>query len=132
EEAAALARKSDGIHRMTFNYRYIPATLRAKELIEKGFLGDVYQFRFAYLHAGYVDPNRPRTWRVRMDRSGGGATMDLGVHVFDLARHLLGDFAEVNATLKTFIDERPDPTTGDTMPVDVDDVALVRARLFSG
>lgn len=132
EEVAALARQTDAIHRMTFNYRYVPATLRAKELIEDGFLGQIYQFRFAYLHAGYVDPARPRTWRVRMARSGGGAIMDLGVHVFDLVRHLLGDFAEVNARLHTFITERPDPVNGVPTPVDVDDIALVQARLQSG
>jgi predicted dehydrogenase len=132
EEVAALARRSNVVHRMTFNYRFVPAILRAKQLMDDGFVGDVFQFRIAYLHAGYVDPNRPRSWRLQMARSGGGALMDLGVHVFDLARHLLGEFAEVNARLDTFIHERPDPKTGAPAPVDVDDVALVQARTASG
>ena len=133
EEIAALARTTPGlVHRMTFNYRFVPALLRAKQLVDAGFLGTVFQFRAAYLHAGYVDPRRPLSWRLRKERSGGGALMDLGVHVFDLARHLLGEFAEVNAQLDTFVRERPDPTTGGTGIVDVDDVALVRARTRSG
>ena len=112
EEIAALARTTDKVHRMTFNYRFVPAMLRAKELVDDGFLGQVYQFRAAYLHAGYVDPNRPLSWRLQMARSGGGAIMDLGAHVFDLMRFLLGEFAEVQARLETFIPERPDPEDG--------------------
>lgn len=133
EEVAVLARQTPGvIHRMTFNYRYAPATLRAKELIEEGFLGDVYQFRAAYLHAGYVDPKRPRTWRTQMARSGGGAIMDLGVHIFDLMRHLLGEFEAVHAQLETYIPTRPDAKTGQAAPVDVDDVAVAQVRTVSG
>jgi predicted dehydrogenase len=120
------------LHRMTFNYRFAPATLRAKQLIEAGFLGDVYQFRGAYLHAGYVDPKRPRTWRTQMEKSGGGAIMDLGVHIFDLLRYLLGEFDSVQATLDTRIHERPDAQTGQPAPVDVDDIAVVQARTKSG
>lgn len=132
EEVAVLARQTDRVCRMTFNYRFVPATLRARELIEAGFVGTVYQFRAAYLHAAYVDPDRPMSWRLQMARSGGGALMDLGVHVFDLMRHLLGPFAQVRAQLETFIRERPDPITGERVPVDVDDVALVQARTHSG
>ncbi len=132
EEVAALAAQTNLVHRMTFNYRFVPALLRAKELVNDGFLGDVFQFRAAYLHAGYVDPNRPRTWRLQMVRSGGGALMDLGVHVFDLVRHLVGELSEVNARLDTFIKERPDAQTGRPAPVDVDDVALIQARTARG
>lgn len=130
EEIAALAERSPGISRMTFNYRFSPAMLRAKELVDEGFLGEVYQFRAAYLHAGYTDPARPLTWRLQMARSGGGAIMDLGAHVFDLVRHLMGEFVEVSATLGTVIRERP-LRGGGTGVVDVDDVAIVQARMAS-
>jgi predicted dehydrogenase len=132
EEIAALAQPSDKVHRMTFNYRFVPAILRAKELVDAGFLGDVYQFRAAYLHAGYVDPKRPLTGRLQMAQSGGGAIMDLGAHVFDLVRFLVGEFAEVSAQLKTFIPQRPDPKTGRMGVVDVDDVAIIQAKMVSG
>ncbi len=131
-EVAALARATSKVHRMTFNYRFVPAILRAKELVDEGFLGQVYQFRAAYLHAGYVDPNRPLSWRLQMARSGGGALMDLGAHVFDLVRFLLGEFSEVQARLETFIPQRPDPKTGAMSLVDVDDLAIVQARMASG
>ncbi|MDQ2686489.1 MAG: Gfo/Idh/MocA family oxidoreductase [Armatimonadota bacterium] len=132
EDIAALARASGVVHRMTFNYRFVPAILRAKQLIDDGFLGDVYQFRAAYLHAGYIDPTRPLSWRLEMSRSGGGALMDLGVHAFDLVRFLLGDFAEAHAQLQTCIPQRPDPKTGALGKVDVDDIAIIQTRLTSG
>ncbi|MBC8137091.1 MAG: Gfo/Idh/MocA family oxidoreductase [Fibrella sp.] len=131
-QVAEAVRNVPTIQRMTFHYRFAPATLRAKELIESGFLGELYQFRAAYLHAGYIDPNRPRTWRTVMAKSGGGAIMDLGVHVFDLARFLIGDFDAVNAQLVTRIPSRPDVDTGHPAPVDVDDIAIVHARTKSG
>jgi len=130
-EIAALASRSPGVHWMTFNYRYVPAVMRARELVEDGFLGTVHHFRAAYLHASWVDPNRPASWRTRMAQSGGGAVMDLGVHVFDLIRHLLGDFAQVNAVLETRIPERSSPAGGRER-VDVDDYALVTARMACG
>lgn len=126
------ARDAASIHRMTFHYRFAPATLRAKELVESGFLGELYHFRAAYLHAGYIDPARPRTWRTIMAKSGGGAIMDLGVHVFDLARFLVGEFDAANAQLVTRIPIRPDAETGEPAPVDVDDIAVVQARTRSG
>lgn len=129
---AEAARNVPTIQRMTFHYRFAPATLRAKELIESGFLGELYQFRGLYLHAGYIDPNRPRTWRTEMLKSGGGAIMDLGVHVFDLVRFLIGEFDAVNAHLSTRIPERPHVETGQPAPVDVDDIAIVQARTKSG
>lgn len=130
--AAARTLPPDRIHRMTFHYRFAPATLRAKQLVDEGFLGEIYHFRGQYLHAGYIDPQRPRTWRLQMARSGGGAVMDLGVHIFDLVRWLVGEFDTVSAQLINRIPERPDIKTGEPAPVDVDDIAIAQVRTKSG
>ena len=58
--------------------------------------------------------------------------MDLGTHLFDLLRFLLGDFSKVSATLDTRISSRPDVKTGLPAPVDVDDIAVVQCRLANG
>ena len=144
EEVCALARQTPTVQQMTFNYRFVPALMRARELCEAGFLGDLFQFRAAYLHAGYIDPNRPHSWRLEMARSGGGAIADLGAHVIDLVRHLVGpnmgangpgragEFASLTADLQTLITERRDPKTGQKKPVDVDDIALAQCTLTGG
>jgi len=139
-ELWSLAEAAPVVHQMTFNYRFVPAILRAVELIDAGFLGDLFSFRSAYLHAGYISPNRPFSWRTDFAQSGGGAIMDLGAHVIDLTRFLLdrpavtrgGPFAEVSADLQTVIKERRDAATGAMRTVDVDDIALAKVRLAGG
>ena len=141
EEICALAAATPTVQQMTFNYRFVPAMMRARQLVEQGFLGDLFQFRAAYLHAGYIDPNRPHSWRLDFARSGGGAIADLGAHVLDLVRYLVGpgtsvgrggEFATVQADLQTLIRERRDPRTGDMRAVDVDDIAVAQCRLAGG
>lgn len=118
---------------MVFNYRFVPAVMRARQLAEAGALGEVYSFRAAYLHSGYQDPLRPMSWRLRREQAGGGALVDLGSHAIDLIRHLLGEFAAVRATACTYIKERPARKGAAEMePVTVDDAAWLQARLVSG
>ncbi len=118
---------------MTFNYRFVPAIVRAKQLIEEGAIGDLYNFHFVYLHTGYQDQSRPLSWRMQRGLSGGGALADLGSHIIDLARYLLGELSTVFATQKTFITERPRSSGApDKGPVDVDDAMWLQARLASG
>lgn len=141
ESLLAQAQTVSSVQQMTFNYRFVPAILRARQLVEEGFLGDLFQFRAAYLHAGYVDPNRPFSWRLDRARSGGGAIADLGAHVIDLVRFLVGpgtevgragEFAQVSAQLQTVLKERKDPAMGAMRPVEVDDIALANCRLAGG
>lgn len=133
EEVATLATTVPTVQRMTFNYRYVPATLRAKELVREGFLGQVYHFRGAYLHAGYIDPSRPISWRLQMARAGGGAIMDLGAHIADLMRWLLEDeYESVSAQLVTGVPERKNARSGAMERVDVDDIAVAQLRMRGG
>jgi len=141
EEIVALGQAVPTVQQMTFNYRFVPALMRARQMVEAGYLGDLFSFRVAYLHAGYIDPKRPYTWRLDMARSGGGAIADLGAHVIDLTRYLLGpgtnvaragEFTAVSATLQTVIKERTEAATGQVRTVDVDDLALVQCRLAGG
>ncbi|MHB1294604.1 MAG: Gfo/Idh/MocA family protein [Anaerolineae bacterium] len=129
----AAARRADVRVGMTFNYRFVPAILRARQIMEEGLLGEVYAFRAEYLHAGYQDPTRPLSWRMQRERAGGGALVDLGSHAIDLVRYLMGEFAAVQCTTRTYIPERPVRAgAAEKGPVTVDDAAWVQARLQSG
>jgi predicted dehydrogenase len=121
-----------GTAQMTFQYRFFPATLRAKQLIDEGRLGRVLQFRAAYLHAGSADPNAPARWKLTA-AAGGGVIADMASHVFDLVEHLAGPIDAVMAETTTAFAERPSP--GDPsrkVPVDAEDCVLLLARLQSG
>jgi predicted dehydrogenase len=115
---------------LTFNFRFIPAITRARQLVDEGFLGRVFSFRGRYYRSSYIDENKPLSWRLRNDISGGGALFDLGSHVLDLVYYLLGDFGSVQATMDTLIKERP-LAAGSTErgSVDVDDIALMHLRM---
>ncbi len=133
EEVLKAAEKSHIVHQMTFEYRFIPAIMRAKQLIEEGLLGDVFSFRGSYLHSGYIDPSRPMSWRMDKKKAGGGALFDLGSHVLDLVRYLLGEYKAVFATTPTFIQERPLPEdSGKKAAVEVDDLAFLQVEMASG
>lgn len=124
----------ESIVQMTFQYRFVPAILRAKELMESGALGKIYSARVCYLHAGYIDPMRPFSWRLDVQKSGrGGALFDLGAHVIDLTRFLLGDFQELFHLGETVVKERPVKEGSTKMvPVEVDDISLMMFRLKNG
>ena len=118
---------------MVFNYRFVPALLLAHKMLADGSLGRIYHFHLDLLHTGYQNPNRPMSWRLRRAQSGGGALVDLGSHMIDLARYLLGEFAEVSATTRTYVTKRPTSAdSSDYEPVDVDDAVWLDATMESG
>jgi predicted dehydrogenase len=113
-------------HMCAFNYRFVPAVRLAREMIAAGELGDIFHFRGRYLQEWIVDADFPMVWRLTKDEAGSGALGDLGAHVIDLSRYLLGQEVEsVSGLTRTFIEER------EGQKVDVDD-AFEAAVRFSG
>jgi Predicted dehydrogenases and related proteins len=102
-------------HMCAFNYRFVPAVRLAKEIIDAGDLGEIRHFRGRYLQESIIDPARAITWRLSKESAGSGAVGDLGAHVIDLGRYLVGEVSAVMAATRTFIPERPGGK------VDVDD-----------
>src|SRR4051812_9270931 len=92
-------------HLCAFNYRFVPAVRLAREMIDAGEIGEIRHFRGRYLQDWGDDPTLD-TWRFHADEAGSGALGDLGAHVVDLARYLVGDIATVSALVKTFVHGR--------------------------
>ncbi len=124
KEAAAMleAVSKAGVKNMvSFNYRYVPAIRQAYELIKTGRLGEIYHFRAVYLQEWIMDPNFGMVWRLEKNRAGSGALGDLGAHIIDLARFLVGEPRRVSAMARTFIKQRPLPGGVGMGEVNVDD-----------
>lgn len=102
--------KSGVINMIGFNYRRIPAIALTKKLIDEGQIGEIYHFRGVYQQDWLVDPGFPLVWRLQREHAGYGSMGDLGAHVIDLARYLVGDIAEATAVQETFITECPKPS----------------------
>ena len=92
-------------HLCGFNYRFVPAVRLARELIEAGELGELRHFRGRYLQDWGDDPTLD-TWRFQPDEAGSGALGDLGTHVVDLARFLVGEISAVSGLTRTFLPGR--------------------------
>ena len=106
-EILAAVEKNGVKHQIGFNYRFAPAITLAKKMIEEGKLGKIYHFRGKYLQDYLINPEFPLTWRLQKHLAGSGSHGDLGAHVIDLARYLVGEFKGVMGMQKTFIKERP-------------------------
>ncbi|HEX6971029.1 MAG TPA: Gfo/Idh/MocA family oxidoreductase [Limnochordia bacterium] len=107
KEMLAAVQKAGVKHMVAFNYRRVPAVQLARQLIQEGAIGKIYHFRGTYLQDWIVDPEFPLVWRLQKDKAGSGPLGDLGAHVVDLARFLVGEITEVVGMAETFIKERP-------------------------
>ncbi len=106
-------------HMCAFNYRFVPAVRLAYEIINSGELGDLQHFRGSYLQEwGTTEGD---IWRFDKAAAGSGALGDLGAHVIDLARYLVGEVEAVAAMTQTFIPGR-----------DVDDAVESVVRFENG
>ncbi|MCT8139961.1 Gfo/Idh/MocA family oxidoreductase [Anaerobacillus sp. CMMVII] len=142
-EMLAAVQEAGVKHMVGFNYRFTPAVMLAKKLIDEGRLGEIYHFRAWFLQDWIIDPNFPLVWRLQKEVAGSGSHGDLGAHLIDMAHYLIGDISEVIGMSETFIKERPIPAnmtglsaTSDENspkgPVTVDDATLFMARFANG
>jgi predicted dehydrogenase len=96
----ALSRKRGVTVKVGFNHRFHPAFLHARSLVDTGAVGPLLYVRGRYGHGGR--PGYHREWRADPAVAGGGELLDQGIHLIDLARWFLGDFAEVRGRAATF------------------------------
>ena len=120
-------------HMVAFNYRFVPAIRQIRKLIDAGALGEIYHFRATYLQE-WILPHygTPLIWRLQKPLAGSGALGDLGAHIIDVGRYLLGDVSSVSAMTKTFIKERPKLDESGMGTVTVDDAFAAVMEFESG
>ncbi len=87
------ARAADRVLAVGFNLRYYPAIRFVKDTIDRGVIGDLDHLRVFGGHEGLTKFRSE--WEYRAPTSGGGAMMDVGIHMTDVARYLLGEITEV-------------------------------------
>ena len=110
------------------------------DYIENGYFGDIYYGKATYLRRNGC----PGGWFGDKSRSGGGPLIDLGVHVIDLTRYLIGNPRPVSVYGATFdkLKDRPGlkgqgaayVSTGKTDQdiFDVEDLAVALIRYDNG
>ncbi|WP_202709562.1 Gfo/Idh/MocA family protein [Sporosalibacterium faouarense] len=133
EKLVELCKSKDVINQVALMYRFVPSVVMAKDYIRDGKLGEILNFRVTLYHKGYLNEERPISWRLKNDKSGGGALMDLGIHMADLVRFLLGEVKDVRGRTSTYFKERyKDSSLTEKVSADVDEWALLDINLKNG
>jgi len=144
-ELADLARSSDLVTGVCFNYRHFPLVQHLRETIRSGAGGAVHLIHGAYLQDWLLFED-DWNWRLESEKAGSArAVGDIGSHWIDLIQHVTGDevvavcaqLARVHAQrsrpgdVRTF--ERSQAGSETTrMEIDTDDAATVLLRFRTG
>ena len=81
--------------------RFAPAVRAAKRAIGQGRLGEIFHARTRCLRARWI-PLGTDNWFVDPAKSGGGSLIDIGVHMLDVAWHLLGNPAPLTVSAAAY------------------------------
>lgn len=91
------------------NVRYSAGTRHAAWALQAGYIGDVQMVASVSIGTRDWSPDRvvaDTPWRHIAAQAGGGATLDIGVHMMHGLRYLCGDVATVSALVRTFEPQR--------------------------
>jgi predicted dehydrogenase len=117
------------VHRVAFNYRFAPAVVMARRLIADGSLGRIHRVRISYLIGGLASPTTPWFWDDRVS----GVLLNLGSHVIDMARYLVGEPVAVTGLMGRAYAERPLRGDPDTLgPIEADDAVVATVEFENG
>jgi predicted dehydrogenase len=104
DHARVMYEKAEAVgvkHMVLFTWRWLPIVQRVKRLVEDGYIGRCFHAQFQFL----CDYGRDGQYAWRFDRQrSNGILGDLGSHMIDLARWIVGDISRVNAHLAINVD----------------------------
>jgi predicted dehydrogenase len=129
--AADAVRRAGVLGAIGFNYRRLPALSLMKQLIDEGRIGRPRLWRGQWLSDEFLDPEVPFDWRFER-RQGASTIADLGAHLLDLARWMVGEIESVGAQSQTFTGSRSDGEGGSLRQVDVDDASAALLQFSAG
>ena len=137
----AAAEKAGKLLMIGFVRRHGNDAKLVKDFLDNGHFGDIYYAKAAYLRRN----GNPGGWFSDKARSGGGPLIDLGVHVIDFVRYVMGNPQPVSvygatfhklgnrANLKTTKGYLAADAKADTKEIcDVEDLATALIRFDNG
>ncbi len=140
-EMVEAARRNDRVLDVSFNHRRRGDVNALKNIIDAGLLGDIYYAKAGWLRRRGI-PGLG-SWFTRRSSAGGGPLMDIGVHMLDMALHLLDEPNVTSATAATYAEFGPRGRGGSTSATmaktgvqegsfDVEDLSTAFLRLDGG
>jgi predicted dehydrogenase len=123
-ELVHLAREADVALGVDMSYRHAAAVTAALDSLKAGKIGRPHAAELVFHNAYGPD----KAWVRDVALAGGGALIDLGCHLIDLARLFLGDLSAAEVQADLFADGEPLGPDPDR----VEDLALAQVRLTDG
>ncbi|MBS0266742.1 MAG: Gfo/Idh/MocA family oxidoreductase [Planctomycetes bacterium] len=131
-ECAELTREADRaqlVLRTGFNYPFRTPIQHGLELFAQGAIGKLLGFRAIISHSQFMGQAGGNQWFCQPGLAGHGAWMDLGIHMVDLAHHVISSVGDQFSTVSAQISEgrviRPSSTEA---TLEEECVALYRTR----
>ncbi|MBQ8230842.1 MAG: Gfo/Idh/MocA family oxidoreductase [Lachnospiraceae bacterium] len=115
-----------------FSYRFSSAVRYAKWILDKGMLGDIVNVKVEYLKDSAFMKGRKLEWRFIKELGGTGVLGDLGAHLVDMTRLLVGEFTSVAAHTEIIVKERMKMDGSGMGKVETDDFCSFIARMDNG
>lgn len=128
----AAAEASGKVHQVAFTFRYLCGLQELRRRIRRGDLGDPYYLRVQYDSWDGLRPDCVVGWRERSEEAGGGLLYDVGSHLFDIARFVLGPIESTTGFVHHLPRRGMDSRTGLPIDIETDDVAAAWFRHENG
>ncbi len=97
EEVVNLAKEKGLIFMVGMNQRYTSEGQTAKQIVEAGTLGEVYHAKALWKRRNFI-PGGVGGWFHNKKIAGGGAMLDIGVHLLDLCMYVIDNFKPVSVS----------------------------------
>ena len=126
EEAREMLRAAEAvgkIHQVAFTYRYLYGVQELKRRLLQGNIGCPYYLRIHWESWDAMTPEYQIGFRDKLDAAGGGVLFDMGSHLSDLARFILGPIEAITGFVEFVPRQRIDGQTGMVSDVETDDIA---------
>src|SRR5215212_3479581 len=134
--AADLARSQGLKTKLGFTFRYSPAMLYMKEMVDQGFCGEPYIYNAYEQNSQWIDPQTPLRQAdhdADQTRIQVSSLEGYGAPVIDIARWMVGsDFTSVVGVLRNFVPERVVRATGRMMRMNIDDGDIFIGEFANG
>ena len=135
EEARAMADAAEAsglVHQVGFIFRYNFGIAELRRRIAAGEIGQPFYLRIQYDSWDGLRADWRASWRERYDLAPGGVVFNVGSHLFDIARYVLGPIESATGFFFNLQRQRLDRTTGEPVTIETDDFGNCWMEFASG
>ncbi len=123
QEMVLAAERSGKIHQMAFTYRYLYGVQELRRRVLRGDIGTPHYVRAQYDCWDGLQPTYRVGFRDKLALAGGGMLYDVGSHLFDIARFILGPIESATGVSKLIPRQEVERHPGTSADIETDDLA---------